>query len=156
MNYFFKNLPVLTGCKSIPKPKSRYCQDHDKLDSPAICADDVSKETRSKLRSYRKRNANSDHLSQDNVYIIETIIKTDIRKIDGVDTIFYCVKWMGFADAECSWEPASRIPTFLREFYSHPENLGKFIPSPTLKKSKTVGSKKYHLLSWNNQPNEQS
>ena len=37
------------GCKEIPGPKSKYCQTHAKLDSPAITSDDVSLETRKKL-----------------------------------------------------------------------------------------------------------
>ena len=59
------------------------------------------------------------------------------------------VKWSGFPEDAATWEPEDNIPKFIQMFYKEdPTRLGMKLPNPTIKHSKTVGSAKYHFLSW--------
>ena len=125
-----------SGCKSIPQPNSKFCKDHRGFESPVVCSDDVTKETRSKLRSYRKKTSTTSNLPQDNVYVIETISATDTRKINDNDIKYYKVKWLGFPMSECTWEPESKIPEIIKDFYLDITKFGKQMPSPLVKNNK--------------------
>ena len=84
----------------------------------------MTTETRTKLRSYRKsKTAHYSNLQQDNVYIIEKILKVEAK-----EETKYLVQWFGFPESEATWEPEKAVPGFLKEFYNNPNNVGKNIP----------------------------
>ena len=137
-------LKVVTGCTSIPAPKSKFCREHQTSQSPALLSSQVSKTTRMRLRDHRTATAESTEASQDNIYVIETILGTKTQ--DGV--LSYNVKWLNFPAIESTWEPEECIPRFIQLFYKNPDNFGKSLPNPRLKRVKKAGSALYHLLSW--------
>ena len=47
-------------------------------------------------------------------------------------------------------EPEENIPGFIKKFYEKKSNLGKTLPAPTIKHTKTIGGIKYHYLKWDN------
>ena len=127
---------IVTGCKSIPAPKSKFCADHADFESPVMSSDNVTKETRSKLRSYRKKTSSVKDIPQDNIYIIESIIDVHQKKSEDGEETYYKVKWLGFPASEASWEPESTVPKFIRDFYKDPKKVGKVLPKPKVKKTK--------------------
>ena len=119
-------------------------------------SDAVSKETRAKLRSYRKKTSSVNNLPQDNVYILETILDCEMRKKQDGEIRYFKIKWVGFPLAEASWEPEDTIPKFIRDFYEDKSHFGKNLPNPVVKNSKQVGGTKYHLLSWQKESESKS
>ena len=56
----------------------------------------------------------------------------------------YHIKWENYE--ETTWEPEDNFPLVFRNFYN---KTGKqIIPQPRIKHTKKVGSKIFHLLSW--------
>ena len=137
-------LKVVTGCTSIPGPKSKFCQEHQTSQSPALLSSQVSKSTRMTLRDHNTVTAQSDDASQDNIYVIETILETQSKD----DITLFKVKWLNFPASESTWEPEEAIPKFIRIYYKDENNLGKTLPNPKLKRVKKAGSELYHLLTW--------
>ena len=57
------------------------------------------------------------------------------------------VKWVGFPNP--TWENENGIPKFIRNYYEkNPAKLGKVLPNPKIKHSKTIGGTVIHKLSW--------
>ena len=137
-------IKVVTGCTSIPAPKSKFCQEHQDTESPALLSSQVSKSTRMSLRDHRMNTAASSEASQDNIYVIETILGTRMEK----DVKYFNVKWLNFPDDESTWEPSDNIPNFIQLYFNNEDNFGKNLPNPVLKRVKKAGSGTYHLLSW--------
>ena len=137
-------LKVVTGCTKIPGPESKFCNEHQQSESPALLSSQVSRNTRNNLRNHRTNTAASSEASQDNIYVIESIV--DLRIKD--DSKYFKVKWLNFPPSESTWEPETSIPKFIQSFYMERANLGKPLPNPKLKRSKAAGSETYHYLSW--------
>ena len=138
------NVKVFTGCRKIPKPESKFCQEHEETDTPVVPAEKVSRQTRRKLRDFREDSSKSELAGQDNFYIVESII--DVKKSPEGD--LYKVKLVGFPVSEASWEPKSSIPKFILKYYDSGDKFGQPLPNPRVKYSKNVGDAKYHFLSW--------
>ena len=66
-------IKVVTGCTSIPAPKSMFCQEHQDTESPALLSSQVSKSTRLSLRDHRMNTAASSEASQDNIYVMDSL-----------------------------------------------------------------------------------
>ena len=64
------NVKVFTGCRKIPKPESKFCQEHEETDTPVVPAEKVSRQTRRKLRDFREDSSKSKLAGQDNFYIV--------------------------------------------------------------------------------------
>ena len=141
-------IKVVTGCTSIPAPQSKFCQEHKFSESPALLSSQVSKTTRMKLRDHRTATAASTDASQDNIYVIESILGTKTH--DGVQT--FHVKWLNFPESEATWEPYECVPKFIQLFYQDESNFGKTLPNPKLKRSKKAGTEVYHFLTWEGEP----
>ena len=94
-------LKVVTGCTRIPGPKSKFCHEHQNSESPALLSSQVSESTRMKLRDHRTATAASTEASQDNIYVIETVLGSKVE--DGVQ--FFHIKWINFPSSESTWEP---------------------------------------------------
>ena len=137
-------LSVVTGCTSIPGPKSKFCHEHQSSESPALLSDQVSNSTRTRLRDHRTTTAESKEAPQDNIYVIESILEVDTKD----DETFFKVKWLNFPPSESTWENQNSIPKFIQLYYKDANNFGKRLPNPNLKRVKKAGSAIYHLLSW--------
>ena len=53
-------------------------------------------------------------------------------------------KWENYS--KTTWEPEENIPAVFRNYYK--KTGQEIIPQPRIKHTKKVGSKVYHLLSW--------
>lgn len=123
-------LKVITGCTKHPAFNSKYCQEHCK---------NCSARTRQQLRKYRTDTASYAEAEQDEVYIVESIMKIKSKEV--------LVKWVGFPNP--TWENKNGIPKFIRNYYEkNPAKLGKVLPNPKIKHSKTIGETVIHKLSW--------
>ena len=134
---------MFTGCTRHPQPDSKYCWEHQAGESPIVPASSVSSRTRQQLRGYRKDTNYSEEASDDQFFVVETILD---MKHEGEDKMLK-VKWLGYPDA--TWEKEDRIPGFIRKYYSDkPSRLGSKLPNPRVKHTKKVGGSDIHLLSW--------
>lgn len=134
---------VFTGCTRHPQPDSKYCWEHQAGESPVIPASSVSDRTRQQLRGHRIDTNYSDAASDDQFYVVETILDV---KIEGEHKM-YKVKWLGYPEA--SWEKEDRMPGFIRKYYTDKaDRLGTKLPNPRIKHTKKVGGSEIHLLSW--------
>ena len=111
---------------------------------PRLISSQVSRDTRMKLREHRESTAISSDASQDNIYVIETIL--NLKKKDDCD--LFLVKWLNFPESEASWEPSDCVPGFIQLYYKDGSNLGKPLPNPRLKRTKKAGNETYYHLSW--------
>lgn len=134
---------IFTGCTRHPQPDSKFCWEHQAGESPIIPASSVSSRTRQQLRGYRAKTNYSENASEDQFFIIETIL--DIEK--EADNKVFKVKWLGYP--EPTLEKEDRIPGFIRKYYSDDSGrLGCKLPNPRIKHTKKVGGSDIHLLSW--------
>ena len=180
---------VVTGCKNIPVPGKKFCNNCKDMESPSLSSESVSNETRMALRKSRKETEYSKDAPIDTVYNIETILdikdaeeeqksnqchickklfklKVNLEKHiankhfnaeapnTAGNTKKYLVKWQGYPVDSATWEHESNIPLFVKKHFDRKESFGGPIPKPSIKKSKKVGSGKYHLLSWDNDDKE--
>ena len=102
------------------------------------------------MRNHRTTTAASVEASQDNVYVIESVLNSKMK--DGVQN--FQIKWLNFPPTESTWEPEECVPKFIQSFYADKKNLGKPLPNPKVKRSKKAGSETYHYLSWDDDKNE--
>ena len=57
------------------------------------------------------------------------------------------IKWKDFPENEATWESEKNIPKFIKLYYETPQNLGKNLPNPQIKRSKKIGKMEiYHFL----------
>ena len=140
-------LSVVTGCTSIPGPRSKFCKEHQLSQSPALLSEQLPQTTRKKLRDHRTREAESTDAPQDNVYVIESILDRRSKK----GTSDFLIKWLGFPPSEATWESENSVPKFIQDFYAKESNFGKVLPNPKIKMVKKAGSAVYHLLSWDDE-----
>ena len=139
---------VITGCTAMPQPNGKYCMKHLDEESPIITADKLTNETKKVLRDRQTRNATYKEAGQDNMYVVESI--DEVRKNKGKTE--FKVKWLGFEQSDCTWEPEDSIPKFIREYYKDASKLKNKLPNPVIKHSKTLkDGSKYHQLSWGNE-----
>ena len=64
---------IMTGCTNHPAPGEKFCQEHCNHMSPALCPDQLTKESLSDLNSQqssRERFMNSG-LERDNIFVVE-------------------------------------------------------------------------------------
>ena len=122
----------------MPSPGSVFCKVHAEEQSPALLPSSISKESLATLnKEQRKRTAN---LERDFIFVIEKLLE---KKTFGNETKYH-VKWENYV--ETTWEPEQNIPLVFRNYFN---KTGKQnIPKPRIKHSKKIGTKVYHLLSW--------
>jgi hypothetical protein len=60
------------------------------------------------------------------------------------DDVQYLVEWEGYKTF--TWEVSTNIPKFIRDYFEQTKKNN--IPKPRVKRTKTVGSKTYYLLTW--------
>ena len=137
-------MKVVVGCQKIPQPGSKYCADHADIISPAINAEKVSSSSRMNLRKYRSETALSKQAQQDQVYVVESIMD---KKVEN-KKIFYKIKWLGFPEDQCTWEPSKNIQEWILSYYSNKERYGEGLPDPKIKRIKKAGNQTYYYLSW--------
>ena len=108
-----------------------------------MTASSVSSRTRQQLRKYRTDTASYAEAEQEEVYIVESIMEIKSKEV--------LVKWVGFPNP--TWENENGIPKFIRNYYEkNPAKLGKVLPNPKIKHSKTIGETVIHKLSWGDEP----
>ena len=125
-------LSVVTGCTSIPGPKSKFCHEHQTSQSPALLSEQISNATRMKLRDHRSATTESREAPQDNIYVIESILNIKIKD----DASYFDVKWLNFPATESTWEHESCIPKFIQLYYKDGTKFGRSLPNPRLKRVK--------------------
>ena len=133
-------IKIFTGCTKHPSPRSKFCAEHEKEESPIVQGSSLSERTKKKLRDERSKAAECKDAGQDDLYIVESILKFRGNQC--------YVKWLGFEDP--TWEPKTGIPGFLRHYYeTDPGRLGQKLPKPTIKHTKKIGefSRFSHLFS---------
>jgi hypothetical protein len=142
------NKTILTGCTASPNPSSPFCSKHLHSESPVILAENLTKNTRDKLREYRSKSQKS-HLTlpDDSVFIVESVLKS--RKLK--KSVEFDVKFAGFPSSLSCWEPAKNLPNFIVEFYCKDENIQKQIPGPRISKTTKLknGAEMFIELEWN-------
>ena len=131
----------LIGCQTLPAPGSIYCKTHQDEASPALLPSNLSKDTLNKLNCEQQKK--TAELERDSIFVIEKIIG---KKIEN-DSVKYHIKWENYK--ETTWEPEGNIPLIFRNYYNKTGN--EKIPQPRIKHTKKIGSKVYHLLSWENE-----
>ena len=62
--YKHSNTQIVSGCTKKPSPGSQFCPDHKKDTGPVVLSEQLSKETKSKLRQTRSLN-----YPQDNIFL---------------------------------------------------------------------------------------
>ena len=153
------NVKVLTGCTSIAPPNNLFCKVHQDQPTPVIPSASVTKKTKESLSQARKKSKKTGpELSNDNLFIVESVLKVRLTKSDKKakrrSSIVppqreFLVKWASFDEKDSTWEPAKNLPFFLQKFYLKPENLGSPLPQPKIKHTKTFKTgEKVHLLCW--------
>ena len=157
------NVKVLTGCTKIAPPNSLFCKIHQNQPTPVIPSANVSKKTKESLAQSRKKSQKTgQQLSNDNLFIVESVLKFRLSKTKADNKSSgkrrssivppqreFLIKWASFDEKEATWEPAKNIPVFLQKFYLKSENLGKPLPQPHIKHTKTFKTgEKVHLLCW--------
>ena len=116
-------------------------------ETPIVSGHDITNESRVNLNKYRKSSAISEHAPSDDFFVIESIL--NIKEEKGMKR--FLVKWVGFPEEEATMEPEENIPGFIKKFYEKKSNLGKTLPAPTIKHTKTIGGIKHHYLKWDNE-----
>ena len=144
--YSHSDKAVLTGCTSSPSPNSPFCNEHKNSESPVLLAENLTLNTRTKLREWRlKEQAAFVSLPKDTVFIIQAVLSS--RQVKGQKE--YLVKFAGFPEEAACWEPTKNLPTFILDFYKIKANLSKPIPGPKVKRTKQVGNNEIFLeLEW--------
>ena len=143
------DVKVVTGCTEMPGTKNKYCFKHRSEESPILTEEKITKITKEKLKKYRKETSTSEKAPKDQLFIIEAV--KEIKKINTRHEQ-YLVKWSGYEDEASTWEPQANVPKFIQEFYKEDSSrLGKKLPNPKIKHTKSVGDTKYHFLSWDGQ-----
>ena len=155
------NVKVLTGCTKIAPPNSLFCKIHQNQPTPVLPSAQVSKKTKESLAQSRKKSQKAgQQLSNDNLFIVESVLKVRLTKCDKKSTAKrrssivppqkeFLIKWASFEEKDATWEPCKNVPPFLQKFYLKPENLGKPLPQPRIKHTKTFKTgEKVHLLCW--------
>ena len=135
---------TLTGCTSVPLPGGKYCKQHTNCESPVIPAEAVCEATRQSLRSHRKKVASHEEARNDNAFVIESVLQIKECK----EGRKFKIKWLDFPIEECTWEPEENIPKFIQNYYKEASKLGKKLPDPQIKHTKTIGGVEYHFLQW--------
>ena len=126
--FSMSGMRVVCGCQKCPQPKSKYCGEHDGLETPAMTSDQVSLETRSTLRNHRTATSSFKDSPQDNIYVIETILDCKIEE----SKKYWKMKWLGFPQNQSTWEPAENIQPWILSFYNNSKQYGKSLPEPRI------------------------
>ena len=134
---------IMTGCSSIPQPKSKFCFDHQDGQHPVVPGDRVSAKNRQRLKKFKK--AECIEAEDDDFFVIEAVLDIKENKKTGKK---YKIKWMDFPVDEATWEGESCVAKFIQIYYSDPSKLGSKLPEPVIKHTKTIGNSQYHYLSW--------
>ena len=96
----------MSGCKKKPSPSSQFCPDHKKDTGPVVLSEQLSKETKNKLRKTRSLN-----YPQDNIFFVRTLMKHDKHSDK------FLVRWAKFPDNAMTWEPRKALPAFVVSWY---------------------------------------
>lgn len=134
-------MSVVCGCLKNPQPDSKYCGEHVGLSTPVMTSESVSNTTRTALRDHRNQTSTFKDAPQDNMYVIESLVETNGSS--------WKVKWLGFPDEMCTWEPSSNLQPWILSYYNEDlKRLGKPLPDPKIKHVKRAGDEVYYYLSW--------
>jgi hypothetical protein len=134
---------TLIGCPKMPINEKKYCNDHENCETPLLGAKDLCPDSRKHLYNFPNRSAASKAAPTD-LFVIESILDIWEEKDDKQ----YLVKWVGFPDTEATFEPANKVPGFIRQYYEDETKLGTKLPAPQIKHTKTVDGVKHHYLKW--------
>ena len=134
---------IMTGCPTIPQPKSKFCFDHQDGEHPVVPGDRIGAKNRKKLKKFKK--AECTEAEDDDFFIIEAVLDIKENKKTGKK---FRIKWMDFPIEEATWESETCVAKFIQMYYSDPAKLGSKLPDPVIKHSKTIGNSKYHYLGW--------
>ena len=134
---------IMTGCPTIPQPKSKFCFDHQDGQHPVVQGDRLGAKNRKKLKKFKR--AECVEAEDDDFFIIEAVLDIKENKKTGKK---YKIKWMDFPNEEATWESEACVAKFIQMYYSDPSKLGSKLPDPVIKHSKTIGNSKYHYLGW--------
>ena len=134
---------IMTGCSSIPQPKSKFCFEHQDGQHPVVAGDRVSAKNRYNLRKFKK--AECVDAENDDFFIIESILDIKENKKTGKK---FKIKWMEFPVQQATWEAESCVAKFIQEYYKDPAKLGSKLPEPVIKHTKNIGDSQFHYLKW--------
>ena len=139
ITYKHSNTQIVSGCTKKPSPGSQFCPDHKKDTGLVVLSEQLSKETKAKLRQTR-----SLIYPQDNIFFVRTLMKHD-KKSD-----MFLVRWAKFPDDAMTWEPRKSLPVFVVSWYEKDQTrFGCEIPAPRVKDTKEVGrGRKMAVLEW--------
>jgi hypothetical protein len=138
------DISYLIGCPKMPINESKFCHEHKNCETPIVAAKEVSESSKKNLRSFKNKESSSTDAKDDDFFVVEKVL--EVKKEN--EKVHYKVKWVGFPESESTWEPEENIPGFIKKFYEDKSKIGKTLPSPTIKHTKTVGGVKHHYLKW--------
>ena len=113
----------------MPMKDNKFCKDHENCESPVMAAADLSKESKSSLAAFKK-SSSAKEARDDDFFVLETILKKE--------NDMYLVKWVGVPESEATYEKAATIPKFIRDYYEQKDRMGKKLPAPKIKHTKTI------------------
>ena len=61
---------TVTGCTAIPIPGEKYCKQHLKSGPPAIPADFLTVQSKTRLREHKKETSSSEEARNDSIFVI--------------------------------------------------------------------------------------
>ena len=138
------NISYLIGCPKMPINESKFCKEHKDCDTPIVGAKEISDKSKKQLRSHKKKESEHEAARDDDFFVIEEITQVRMEK----DKKMYLVKWVGYPPNQSTWEPEEHIPSFIKKYYDNTGNIGKKLPAPQIKHTKTIGGVKHHYLKW--------
>ena len=127
----------LVGCPNMPMKDNKFCKDHENCESPVMAAADLTKESKSSLAAFKK-SSSAKETRDDDFFVLETILRKEKD--------MYLVKWVGVPESEATYEKAATIHEFIRDYYEQKDRMGKKLPAPKIKHTKTIGGGKLHQL----------
>ena len=101
-------MSVVCGCLRNPQPDSKYCGEHVGLSTPVMTSESVTDTTRTALRDHRNQTSTSKDAPQENIYVIESLVEQKGS--------LWKVKWLGFPDEMCTWEPSTNLQPWIMSY----------------------------------------
>ena len=109
-----------------------FCTSHKDHESPVVHHKDIRADNLSQLN--RDKRSQQHDTEIDGVFVIEEILEKKGTK--------YHIKWKGYTTT--TWEPASAVPLFIRDFY---DRTGQSkLPKPRILDSRVCGMGNFILI----------
>ena len=100
--YRHTDVKTVVGCTKIPGKKSQYCTEHGKEMGPVVLAEQLSANTKDRLRKKQASN-----YPQDNVFFVRSLLNHNPKSDQ------YLVQWAHFPLEDATWEHSTSIPKFI-------------------------------------------